>query len=319
MRFTRSSIIGAALFCLLPAGGFAASKEMQELQRDVAQLQGQVQSLQSSIDQKMGALQVLTQQARDAGASANTGVSALTSNVNQTLERELKQSLVPVASLAAKVDNTNNDMAEVRNQVAELNNSVNKILQMLGDLNTAVRVLQGPAAAPPPGTGFNTPPGSGGPPLGASPLVASPMTGSPGVPAATLFGNAVRDYNGGKLDLALSEYADFVRFYPDDPNAAAAQLNIGEVHYAQNKLDLAVKDFDAVIERYSDNAKITPDAYFMKGMALKQSAKRDAAASTFRALIAKFPRSDKSDQAKEQLRAMGFNLAEPAAAAKRRR
>ena len=42
-------------------------------------------------------------------------------------------------------------------------------------------------------------------------------------------------------------------------------------------------DFDAVLERFPEN-KMTPDAYFMKGMALKQNNHRDDAASEFRTL-----------------------------------
>jgi TolA-binding protein len=89
------------------------------------------------------------------------------------------------------------------------------------------------------------------------------------------------------------------------------QFNIGEIHYSQQKLDLAVQDFDAVIERYSDNTKIVPDAYFMKGMALKQSAHSAAAVTTFRALIAKYPHSDKADEARDQLRALNASAAAP--------
>jgi TolA-binding protein len=284
----------------LTGRAFAASKEQMEMQRDIAQLQDQVRTLQSGFDQKMASLLTISQQALDAANKANTNVSVLSSTVSQTLERELNSKMTPVAGLAAKVDNINNDVSEVRNQVSDLNTQVNKILQILTDVNAQIKVLQAPPAAPPtaPGAGPN---GAGGPP----------------VPAATLFTNAERDQNGGKLDLALSEFADFMKFYPDDPNTVNAQYNIGEIHYAQNKLDLAVTDFDSIIERYPDS-KLAPDAYFMKGMALKQSAHRDAAATTFRALIGKFPRSGKSEEAKEQLRAMGVSASTPAATSKRR-
>lgn len=311
MRISKILFTGALL---LPAGVFAASKEQQEMQRDIAQLQDQVRALQSSQDQRLAAIQVLVQQALDAGNKANTGVSVLTANVSNTLERDVKQALVPVSALAAKVDNTNNDMAEVRNQVAELTTQVNKIYALLNDLNNAVKLIQAPAAAPPPT--------AGGPPNGASMGVPGSPAGGPAAgapPAAALFANAVRDYNGGNMALSLQEYSDFLKFYPDDPNAASAQYNIGEIHYLQNKLEVASKDFDAVIERYGDNAKVTPDAYFMKGMALKQSARKADSAATFRALIAKFPRSDRAKEAKEQLTAMGMTSAAAPAAARKRR
>jgi TolA-binding protein len=282
---------------LLPGSAlFAASKEQQEMQRDIAQLQDQVRTLQSSVDKNMATLQTLVQQALDVANRSNTSVSVLNSNVTQTLERQLRESLTPVAGLAAKVDNTNNDVAEVRNSVADLTVSINKILQILTDMNNTLKVLQTPPAPPP---------GSATAPTGGGLSNAVP-------PAQVMFDNAFRDQNGGKLDLALAEYTDFLKYHPDDPNCASVQFNIGEIHYSQGKLDLAVQDFDAVIERYSDNTKIVPDAYFMKGMALKQSAHSAQAVTTFRALIAKYPHSDKADEAKDQLLALHASAAAPA-------
>ncbi|MEP6714608.1 MAG: tetratricopeptide repeat protein [Terriglobia bacterium] len=274
---------------LLPLSVFGASKEQMEMQRDIAQLQQQVTTLQSTVDSRMAALQTLVQQAVDSSGKANTGVSVISAEVS----REVRQSLAPLAGLAAKIDNTNNDVSDIRNQLTDLNSQMNKVLRILTDMNDTLKVIQSPPAAPPPSAG----------PAGGPPVVAPS--------AQALFENAQRDQQSGKLDLALSEYADFLKFHPDDPNCAGVQFNIGEIHYTQNKMDLAVQDFDAVIERYSDNVKLTPDAYFMKGMALKGSARRDAAATTFNALVVKFPRSTRADEAKEQLRTMGYTVHTP--------
>ena len=140
----RISTLIALTALLLPGSGFAASREQQEMQRDIAQLQDQVRTLQSGFDQKMSALQTLVQQALDAGNKANTGVTVLNSSVTATLDRELRDRLAPVAGLSTKVDNLNNDMAEVRNSVADVNTQVNKILQLLTDVNNAVKVIQAP-------------------------------------------------------------------------------------------------------------------------------------------------------------------------------
>src|SRR5690242_8024497 len=90
---------------LTPGVSIAASREQQEMQRDIAQLQDQVRTLQSGFDQKMASLQTLVQQAVEAGNKANTTVSVLNASVAQTLDRELKDALRPVAGLTAKVDN----------------------------------------------------------------------------------------------------------------------------------------------------------------------------------------------------------------------
>jgi TolA-binding protein len=280
-----------ALFLLLtPDAGFTASKEQLEMQRDIADLSNQVRMLQSGFDQKMATLQTLVEQALDAGNKANTNVSVLNERVAQTLDRELKDALRPVAGLTAKVDNANNDISDVRNSMADITTQLNRIQQTLADMNNAIKVIQAPPAAPPPS---NTNPDS--PP--ARNVVPS---------ATVLYGNAVNDYNGGKADLAADEYAQFLRTYPDDPNAPEVQFNIGNIHLAQQKYELAETDFDAVLEKYPEG-KRTPDAYFMKGMALKLGGHRDAAATVWKTLSKKYPHSDAAKNAAEQLHAMGLS------------
>jgi tol-pal system protein YbgF len=287
----------ALLLLLTPGAGFAASKEQQEMQRDIAQLQDQVRTLQSGFDQKMSAVQTLLQQALDAGNRANTSVSVLSSSVTQMLDRELKDALRPVAGLTAKVDNATNDISDVRGSMTDLTTQLNRIQQQLSDINNAIKVMQAPAAAPPPSN------------LSPDAAVRSAIP-----PAKTLYESATNDYNSGKAELALADYAEFLRDYPDDPLAPEAQFFIGVTHFGQLKYDLAVSDFDAVLERYPEG-KRTPDAYFMKGKALRQAGHRDEAATVWRALTKKYPRSDQADQAAEQLRAMGLTPAPPAAAA----
>jgi len=286
----------ATVTLLLTAGSvFGASKEQLEMQRDIAQMQDQLRTLQSTVDQKMTALQVLVQQALDAASKANTNVSVLNAGVTSTLERELKGALTPVAGLAAKVDNTNNDVAEVRNQVQDLNNSVNRIQQILTDMNNAIKVMQAP---PPP-----APTTAGG--------------ASPPPPADALFTGADRDEHGGKFDLAIQEYRDFIQYYPDNTNASRAQYNIAQIHYTQQKFDQAAADCDVVIEKYPDDTTVTPQAYFMKGMSLKGTRPTEAI-KTWRELIKKYPGTDSAGQAKEQLRALGVPVNPPAATAKRK-
>jgi TolA-binding protein len=285
MRRLIHAVTIAAL--LAPGFSFAASREQQEMQRDIAQLQDQVRTLQSDFDKNFTALQVLIQQALDAASKANTNVSVLNAQILQTLARELTDRLQPIAGVGAKVDNLNNDMSEVRNAVSDLNSQMNRLQQQLTDINNALKVMQAPPAAPPTASGA---PGSGGPPPAA----------------ATLWSQATLDLNSGKSELAVSDFETFLHYYPNDPNAPEAQLQIGQIHYAQQKYDQCVADFDALIEQYPDN-KFTPDAYFEKGMALKIGGHRDDAATQFRALIQKYKGTDRASQAAEQLKAMGLS------------
>lgn len=259
------------------------------MQRDIAQLQDQVRTLQSTVDQKMATLQTLVEQALDAGNKANTNVSVLNSSVRDTLDRELKDALRPIAGLSAKVDNLSNDSGDMRNSLADLSEKMNRVIQLLTDMNNAIKVLQAPPAPPPAAPGADT--------TGASPQTKVLP------PASVVWSNAVNDYATSKSDLAAGEFAAFVRDYPDDPQAPTAQIYIGQIHLAQMKYDQAEMDFDAVIERYPES-KDTVDAYFLKGMALKYLNRPTAAAEQFRSVIKKYPRSDRASQAQQELRAM---------------
>src|SRR5580693_8651334 len=102
MRLNRYLPLIAAFF-LFPGGSNGASKEIMELQRDIAQIQDSIRLLQSAVDQKMATLQTLAQQTFDSASKANTSVSVLNAGVTSTLERELHNALTPIAGLAAKV------------------------------------------------------------------------------------------------------------------------------------------------------------------------------------------------------------------------
>ena len=157
MRFTRYTtfaaiMIGTMLLAPVSAPA-AASKEMQDLQRDVADLQEQVKQLQKALDAKMGALQALVQQGLDTANRTNSNVSNMNAGVTQTVQSELrgvKEQLTGVTGLSVKVDNASNDISDLHNAVAGLVATVNKQQLMLNDILNQVKLMQAPAAAPPP-------------------------------------------------------------------------------------------------------------------------------------------------------------------------
>src|SRR5215469_12293163 len=90
----------------LPIMAPAASREIQELQRDIAMLQDQVKALQRSQDDKMmalteklTALQVLSQQSLDAANRANTGVAVIQNGSSQNLKDLEGKVVAPVAAM----------------------------------------------------------------------------------------------------------------------------------------------------------------------------------------------------------------------------
>ena len=147
----RRSLLVAIVICF-PALTFAANRDMEELQRDVAQLQDQVRSLQRSQDENLTALRVLAQQALDAANKSNTALAVLENNIRQTLQAQEKNVVGPVAGVGAKVDEMSTNFGVLRDSVSDIASRLSKLQQQMVDLGNAVRTIQTPAA-PPPGGG----------------------------------------------------------------------------------------------------------------------------------------------------------------------
>ena len=128
---------------------------------------------------------------------------------------------------------------------------------------------------------------------------------------------AVRDLQTGKTELAYSEFSQYLQYFPNTELAANAQYYLGEISYNRGDYSGAIKAFDAVLERYPDNPK-TPDAHYMKAMALMKSNQRNRAAGEFRILVQNYPHTDDARKALTQLRAMGVSAASGTSSARRR-
>jgi TolA-binding protein len=305
MTFWRT-LLPALIIC--PSLTYAASKEMVELSRDVALLQEQVRTLQRAQDEKFAAIQVLLQQALDAANKANTAVALLQNNLQQTSRDQQSKVVTTVTDLGAKMDSMTTDFGALRESVADISSQVGKLQQQMVDIGNAVRSIQAPAAAPPPASGTGA--GPGGPGAASS--------GLPPVPAETLYQNANRDRNGGKDDLALQEYSDYLKYYGDSNLAPNAQFYVAELHAKQNNLDQALAEFDMVLEKYPDNNK-TPDALYMKGATLVKMGKRTQGKQEFCELAKRFPSNDLAGKARLQVKALGLTCGPAAAAAKRKK
>ncbi len=278
-----------------PAVAFAAaSKEMQELQRDVALLQEQVRQLQQSQDKQLAAITVLVQQAVDAANRANTAVAVIQSSFQQNISQQESKVVAPVVGLSTRMDSLSNNFLTLQQSVADLTSLVEKLQAQMTDLNNTVKVMQAPAPAPPAT--------AGGPPAAA----VNPCPSS----STDLYANARRDLQGGKPDIALQEFGDYLRCFGSTDLAPNAQYYVGTIHLAQADYPTALQDFDTVLEKYSDNNK-TPDALFYKGEVLVKMDRRTDAQKEYRDLIVRFPKDNMAARACSRLTDLGYRCPAP--------
>jgi tol-pal system protein YbgF len=271
---------------LAPCIAFAQKQQIMELQRDVALMGDQIRAT----NERLTNLTSLVEQVLDRVNSTNTSVVVLDKNVKEGL-REQEQSIektmaAPVAALGSKVDSMSNEFRFVRESVADLNSRLGKLQTQVTDLKSAVDVL----AAPP------APPVAGGAPTGSG--------APPGTSAELLYNNARRDQSGGQMDLALSQYQDFLKGFPNSDLAPAAQFHVGEIHYAKADYKQAIEAFDLVLERFPENPK-TADAMYMKAMSLARAGEKTSAVRELRALLKKYPDGELAAKAKTRLKELG--------------
>jgi TolA-binding protein len=304
------SYLGVLALIAVPISAPAASREIQELQRDVGLLQEQVKTLQSSQNERLTELRTMVQQAITTADKASTGVAVIQSSVQQNLRDQESKVVTPVVGLGTRIDSMANDFRMLQQSMSDLTSMIGKLQNQLTDLNNAVRVLQAPAPAPPPATGA-----TGGDTTGPGPGASTSS-----LPSATdLYANATRDRTAGKLDLALAEFTDYLKYYGNTSYAPNAQYYIAFIHYSQQDYDKALKEFDLVLEKYADEDAKKPESMYYKGMTLVRLGHRTQGAEEFKEFLKRFPNHDLARQACSQLTTMGLKCGSPRAAAPAKR
>src|SRR5580698_4158985 len=147
----------AVVFFALSPFAFGASKEIMELQRDVAMLQDQVRNLQSTLDQKVAAIQTLTQQTLDSANRTNTAVAVMENRFDEAMKKQELSLNGPVANVGQKLDQMSEDFRAVRESVLDMNTRMGKLDAKIADLENLINTVRSPAAAPP----GNGPPATG--------------------------------------------------------------------------------------------------------------------------------------------------------------
>ena len=278
------------LALLLPVALMAQKREaIVEVQRDVALLQDSVKTL----DGKMAQLSTMLQQVLDAANKGNATSTAIQASLGDTIKEQFKQVATGVVTMNTKVDQMAEEFRGLRESVAATNSRLAKLEAKMVDLDTTIRTINSPPK-PPEGDKSSGPP--------------------PGLSADQLYKSALADLTSGKLDLALQQFTDYVKYFGTTELAPSAQFNIGEVHRRNNDPEKAIEAYDQVLEAYPENEK-TDDAHYSKARMLLAIGKRTDAAEEFRTLIKKYPNSELAAKAKDQLKALG--VAPPAAGATR--
>ena len=306
-RIASLAVLGAALSFASPA--FAANRDIVQLQTQVQQLQDSVARLQQSTAENMGVMKDLIQQSADTVNKMSANMDDLK---KQLLVQQNKENN-KVDQVSSQIQSMNDSIDEVKARIA----SLEKVLQNIQNQQQSMSATMQPATPGLPDASAATP---GGAPSDASampapatgpggkPLAGTPMpladAGPAAPPADQLYKTALGDYMSAKYSLAASEFSDVTKYYPDNPLSGNAYYYQGEIAYRGGHYSDAIKNYDKVIEQYPASNKV-PVSRLHKGNALVASKQTTAGVRELRSLIQRFPNSPEAMQARSKLSGMG--------------
>jgi tol-pal system protein YbgF len=268
--------LGGAILAPQPAG--AVSKEIIQLQQQVAQLlQGQ-QDLRTAVASNSATLRTLVQQSLDSVNQLHGQMGALQRTVQDVQ-----------ANTGSRIDAMTQQTQGLSDNLQDVQARVGKLSQQLTDIQNLLQSIDAKI--------------SGGSPTAAAGGATAP-SGMPPISADTLYQNALRDLTSGKYDLARQEFSDYIKNFPDNDLASNAQFYLGEIAYSQDDFKSAIAAYDTVLAKYPKSFKLAA-SLLKKGMAeielgLKTSATRD-----LREVVRRFPGSDEARRAQARLNEIG--------------
>jgi len=273
MKPQRSSAVFAFLLMLwlgvAPAWG--VNKEMVQLQTQVQQLQEQMTAMQRSFDERMGVMRNLVEQDTDAVNKVANALNAL----QTTLQKQQSEGGSKADQLSGQIQALNDTMDEIKVRLA-------KVTKQLEDMQAAQQSLGAQQAQ----------------------QQAQQQALKDAPPPDVLYNNGLRDYTGGKNDLASQEFTDYLKFYPNTDLAGNCYFYLGELQFRAANYQQAVQSYDQVLQNFPSGNKAA-SAQLKKGFALIELGKQDDGVSELRHVVQRYPHSPEALQARERLRKLG--------------
>jgi len=297
MRVRNILFFSGAMFASAAAGSLigpkpvmAVAREIIELQRDVTSiLQGQ-KDMQTQLTQDHTVQKTLIEQSSDTVNKLNTTMSSLQKSVQDVQ-----------ANSGTRLDTMSTQVQGLSDNLEEIKSRLGKVNQQLVDLQNSVqsidaRLAGGSPTGAPAGVGA-----SGSKPTGSA-SAAPPAASHPS--ADTLYSNGLGDINSGKLDLARSEFQDYLTNYGDTDLASNAQFYLGEIAYSQHQYQQALVEYDKVLTNYPKSFKLA-SARYKKGMALLELSQKNAGVKELREVVKRYPGTEEERRSRAKLKELG--------------
>jgi tol-pal system protein YbgF len=214
---------------------------------------------------------------------------------------------------------TERRLAALAERVDALTSSLTTLSGQLDELNSRVDALSRQPRAAAPAPTAPRPPGV----VPAVPTPAPPPAAGGSRPTTNalqpqdIYQAAYLDFSKGSYALAIAGFREFLRRFPDQALAGAAQYWIGEAHFslargytnagqsqpATEALEQAVQEFRKVLANYPRSDK-APASLYKEALVLLELKQPAVAEQRLQYLVETFPQSEESALARERLAAL---------------
>jgi TolA-binding protein len=322
----------ALLLAILLLGGCAHVQDVTGLatQQDLLQIQTDVSIAQQRAQRALGEAEAALAQVqrRERDADTEKRVAALSQRVEALT--------ASVTTLSAQLDELSGKLDALSRQpraAAPPTTSGPRTAGATATPTTPNSTAPSPStpSAPAPGTAspstaMPTAPSTAMPTAPSTAMPAAPSTATPAAPEVAsrpttnplqpqdIYQAAYLDFSKGSYQLAIAGFREFLRRFPDQPLAGAAQYWIGEALFALARgysnagqapqaaeaLEQAVQEFRKVLANYPRSDK-APASLYKEALALLELKQPDAAQQRLQYLVETFPQSEESTLARERL------------------
>ena len=257
-------------------GGCVLPDQLSRLQKDVADLQSQLQHLKQEHSQSNEKLEQITE-----------GLSAEGEGIGRVEFADVKLRLDEISRQQTMLDER---LIDAYRRMDLLSQNLQENRELIRQFSSTAALIQPPELDPATGK----PPGA-----------ATPGRSSAAVPSAeALYNAAYADFSKGNYALAISGFEEYSTRYPDSDLADNALYWIGECHFSQGGYGQAIVAFDQLLERYpvSDRAAA---ANLKKGLGYLEQNQIRQAIVQLRFVQNSYPRTDEARIAGDKLSSLG--------------
>lgn len=281
-------IIFLPLILMVFGYGCATSADVDSVERQTAAISAQLRDIQGNIDNINFSLQAENKRNKEFQSSFSRidgSLKSLNDQTNTILRNQADLGNREFSGTSGGVS---------QGQIDDMRHELSKVDEKLDAMKALL--MQAVAQSQAQGQGGAATAGTAG---GAAAQAGAAEATAPD--PNQMYRQAYNDYINGNYEIAVSEFREYLKDFPDAAFAGNAQFWIGESLYSMKKYDEALPEFEKVIKNYPDSSKAA-DALVKKGYTLDALKRPLEAKAAYAEVLKKYPGSDAAKLAAERLK-----------------